>query len=54
MALAGSGSLVEGGKENFPDGKVYTSWDLLCDMADAEITVDGEVLYRHGRPVLWS
>lgn len=27
-------------------------WDLLCDMADSEITVDGEVFYRNGRPVV--
>lgn len=29
-------------------------WDLLCDMKDAEITVDGEAFYRHGRPVMWG
>ncbi|HYN90230.1 MAG TPA: aminopeptidase [Ardenticatenaceae bacterium] len=28
-------------------------WDLLCDMADSEITVDGELFYRNGRPVMW-
>jgi aminopeptidase len=27
-------------------------WDMLCDMADAEITVDGELFYRNGKPVL--
>ncbi len=24
-------------------------WDMLCDMAESEITVDGEVVYRNGR-----
>jgi len=27
-------------------------WDMLCDMADSEITVDGDVFYRNGRPVI--
>lgn len=27
-------------------------WDLLCDMADSEICIDGEVFYRNGRPVI--
>lgn len=27
-------------------------WDMLCDMADSEITVDGELFYRNGRPVV--
>jgi aminopeptidase len=42
-------SLPETGGQN----KSGLHWDMLCDMADAEITVDGEVFYRHGRPVLW-
>lgn len=29
-------------------------WDMLCDMADGEMTVDGELFYKNGRPVLWS
>ena len=24
-------------------------WDMLCDMADSEIKVDGEVFYRNGK-----
>jgi aminopeptidase len=24
-------------------------WDMLCDMADAEITIDGETFYRNGK-----
>ncbi len=27
-------------------------WDMLCDMRDGEITVDGEVFYENGRPVI--
>ncbi len=27
-------------------------WDMLCDMAESEITVDGEVFYRDGRIVV--
>jgi aminopeptidase len=29
-------------------------WDMLCDMHDGEITVDGELFYKDGRPVAWS
>ncbi len=24
-------------------------WDMLCDMADSEIRVDGELFYKNGR-----
>lgn len=27
-------------------------WDMLCDMAESEITVDGELFYRNGKPVV--
>jgi aminopeptidase len=27
-------------------------WDMLCNMANSEITVDGEVFYRDGRPLV--
>lgn len=27
-------------------------WDMLCDMAESEITVDGEPFYRNGRTVI--
>jgi len=27
-------------------------WDMLCDMTKAEITVDGELFYRNGKPVI--
>jgi aminopeptidase len=27
-------------------------WDMLCDMSDAEISVDGDLFYRNGKPVI--
>jgi len=27
-------------------------WDMLCDMNDAEIVVDGDLFYRNGKPVI--
>jgi len=27
-------------------------WDMLCDMGDAEIQVDGELFYKNGKPVI--
>ncbi len=27
-------------------------WDMLCDMNDAEISVDGELFYQNGKPVI--
>ena len=27
-------------------------WDMLCDMNDAEIHVDGDLFYRNGKPVV--
>jgi aminopeptidase len=27
-------------------------WDMLCDMADSEITIDHELFYRNGHPIL--
>jgi aminopeptidase len=29
-------------------------WDMLCDMSDSEITIDGDLFYRNGKPILWS
>lgn len=29
-------------------------WDMLCDMADSEITADGELFYRNGKPLIWE
>lgn len=28
-------------------------WDMLCDMKDGEMTVDGELFYKDGKPVMW-
>jgi aminopeptidase len=27
-------------------------WDMLCDMAESEITVDGELFYKDGKPAI--
>ena len=27
-------------------------WDMLCDMSNSEITVDGELFYQNGKPVV--
>ena len=27
-------------------------WDMLCDMADAEVTIDSELFYKNGKPVI--
>jgi aminopeptidase len=27
-------------------------WDMLCDMSDAEIRVDGDLFYKNGKPVI--
>lgn len=27
-------------------------WDMLCDMAESEIAIDGEVFYKNGKPVV--
>lgn len=27
-------------------------WDMLCDMAESEVTVDGELFYKDGKPVI--
>jgi aminopeptidase len=27
-------------------------WDMLCDMAESEITVDGELFYKDGKTVI--
>ena len=27
-------------------------WEMLCDMAKAEITIDGELFYKNGKPVI--
>jgi aminopeptidase len=27
-------------------------WDMLCDMAKSEITIDGKLFYKNGKPVI--
>jgi aminopeptidase len=43
--LAVGASFPETGGEN----ESGLHWDMLCDMADGEITVDGDLFYRDGR-----
>jgi len=42
--------------QSFPEcggiNKSGLHWDMLCDMSDSEITVDGDLLYRNGRFVV--
>ena len=44
---AGAAYPESGGKN-----KSAIHWDMLCDMNAAEITVDGELFYRNGKPVV--
>lgn len=37
-------------------GGINTSgihWDILCDMAESEVTVDGEMFYKNGKIMFW-
>ncbi len=27
-------------------------WDMICDMAEAEVVIDGELFYKNGKPVI--
>ncbi len=29
-------------------------WDILCDMSESEIKVDGDLFYRNGKPLGWD
>jgi aminopeptidase len=46
--LAVGGSYPECGGKN----ESGLHWDMLCDMAESEVTVDGETFYRNGKPVV--
>ena len=46
--LAVGAGYPESGSRN--DSGIH--WDMLCDMNDAEITVDGDMFYRNGKPVI--
>ena len=42
----GSGFPESGGKN-----KSAVHWDMLCDMSEGEIRVDGELFYKNGKVV---
>ena len=44
---AGAGYPETGSKN---DSAIH--WDMLCDMADSEVMVDGELFYKNGKPVI--
>lgn len=46
--LAVGGGYPESGSKN--ESGIH--WDMLCDMNDAEITVDGDLFYKDGKPVI--
>ncbi len=46
--LAVGAGYPESGSKN--DSGIH--WDMLCDMSDAEIHVDGDLFYKNGKPVL--
>ena len=46
--LAVGASIPESGGLNEPGLRR----DMLCDMAESEITVDGEASYRNGKPAV--
>ena len=45
----GEGFALRGGKN-----ESGLHWDILCDMQESEITVDGELFYCNGKPVDWT
>lgn len=46
--LAAGAGYPESGSKN----ESTLHWDMLCDMTDGEITVDGELFYKNGKPVI--
>ena len=46
--LASGAGYPESGSKN--ESGIH--WDMLCDMNDAEIHVDGELFYKNGKPVI--
>jgi aminopeptidase len=46
--LAVGGGYPESGSKNTSG----LHWDMLCDMSNAEIIVDGELFYKNGKPVI--
>ncbi len=46
--LAVGSGYPETGSKN--DSAIH--WDMLCDMAESEVTVDGELFYKDGKPTI--
>jgi aminopeptidase len=46
--LAVGAGYPESGSKN--DSAIH--WDMLCDMAESEITVDGDLFYKNGKPTI--
>jgi aminopeptidase len=46
--FAAGASYPETGGKN--DSAIH--WDMLCDMAESEITLDGDLFYKDGKPVI--
>jgi aminopeptidase len=46
--FAAGASYPETGGKN--DSAIH--WDMLCDMAQSEVTIDGELFYKDGKPVV--
>jgi aminopeptidase len=46
--LAAGAGYPETGSKN--DSAIH--WDMLCDMAESEVTVDNELFYKDGKPVI--
>jgi aminopeptidase len=46
--LAAGAGYPETGSKN--DSAIH--WDMLCDMADSEVTVDGDIFYKNGKPTI--
>jgi aminopeptidase len=45
-------ALGEGYPESGSKNESGLHWDMLCDMAEAEVRIDGELFYQNGRPVV--
>jgi len=52
--IGGTIHLAVGASYPKTDGKNESAlhWDMLCDMAESEITIDGDLFYKNGKPVI--
>ena len=48
LTLAVGAGYPESGSKN----ELGIHWDMLCDLNDAKIQVDGDLFYRNGKPVV--